>query len=52
MRALRVWVVVSVLAFLLASAVFVAEGSGGGPAVLSQGAQVQFAKGGGFQRGG
>ena len=41
----RVAVVVFALSLLMGSALFVVEGSGGGPAVLSQGAQVQFAKG-------
>ena len=41
----RLWVVGVVLALLTGSAVFVVEGAGDGPEVLSQGAQVRFAEG-------
>ena len=41
----RLWVVAFALALLMGSAVFVVEGSGGGPEVLSQGAQVRFSQG-------
>ena len=41
----RLAVVVFALALLMGSAVFVVEGSGGGPEVLSQGAQVRFTQG-------
>lgn len=41
----RLAVVVFALALLTGSAVFAVEGSGGGPEVLSQGAQVRFSQG-------
>ena len=41
----RLWTAAFVLAMLMGSAVFAVEGSGGGPEVLSQGAQVHFAEG-------
>ena len=41
----RLAVIVFALALLMGSAVFAVEGSGGGPEVLSQGAQVRFSQG-------